>query len=144
MRSETAIRSLAFYGYDDPTAIAIVELRDEIEDHSKSSPLPRRRCGAGLSNRGATWLKAAIAGDHPFKKNDRHFSAEGHALFAKFVIDTELARPPSTITSSIIEPSAYQLSHHPLCIDSTRSSQFDIVNAAYLRVRAFAWPELSR
>jgi hypothetical protein len=38
------------------------------------------------------FLKAAIAGGHPFNKNDRHFSAEGHVLFAKFLTDTELAQ----------------------------------------------------
>jgi len=54
---------------------------------------------AGLSREGVTYrepypafLKAAIAGGHLFNKNDRHFSAEGHALFAKFLTDAEVAR----------------------------------------------------
>jgi hypothetical protein len=38
------------------------------------------------------FLKAAIAGGHLFNKNDRHFSAEGHALFAKSLTDAEGAR----------------------------------------------------
>jgi len=37
------------------------------------------------------FLKAAIAGGHLFNKNARHFSAAGHALFAKFLTDTEVA-----------------------------------------------------
>jgi hypothetical protein len=54
---------------------------------------------AGLTRLGVTYrepypefLKAAIAGGHPFNKNDRHFSAEGHALFAKLLADTEAAQ----------------------------------------------------
>ena len=54
---------------------------------------------AGLTRQGVTYrepypacLKAAIVGGHPFNKNDRHFSAEGRALFAKFLTDTELAQ----------------------------------------------------
>jgi hypothetical protein len=53
---------------------------------------------AGLTREGTyrkpypAFLKAAIAGGHPFNKNDRHFSAEGHALFAKVLTDTEMAR----------------------------------------------------
>lgn len=38
------------------------------------------------------FLKSAIAGVDPFKLADAHFNAAGHALFAKFVTDTELAR----------------------------------------------------
>jgi hypothetical protein len=38
------------------------------------------------------FLKSAIAGVDPFKLGDTHFNAAGHALFAKFVIDSELAR----------------------------------------------------
>jgi len=38
------------------------------------------------------FLKAAVAGGHPFNDPDNHFSAEGHALFAKFLTDTEEAR----------------------------------------------------
>jgi hypothetical protein len=38
------------------------------------------------------FLKSAIAGVDPFKLGDAHFNAAGHALFAKFVTDTELAR----------------------------------------------------
>jgi len=53
---------------------------------------------AGLTREGVSYrepypafLKAAIAGGHLFNKNDRHFSAAGHALFAKFLTDTEVA-----------------------------------------------------
>lgn len=54
---------------------------------------------AGLTREGVTYrepypafLKAAIAGGHLFNENDRHVSAEDHALFAKFLTDTEVAR----------------------------------------------------
>jgi hypothetical protein len=39
------------------------------------------------------FLKSAVAGVDPFKIGDNHFNAAGHALFAKFVTDTDLARP---------------------------------------------------
>ena len=38
------------------------------------------------------FLKSAIAGMDPFIPEDPHFNAAGHALFARFVIDSELAR----------------------------------------------------
>ncbi len=38
------------------------------------------------------FLKAAVAGGHPFNDPDNHFSVEGHALFAKFLTDTAEAR----------------------------------------------------
>jgi len=38
------------------------------------------------------FLKSAIAGVDPFKPADMHFNAAGHALFAKFMTDSELAR----------------------------------------------------
>jgi hypothetical protein len=54
---------------------------------------------AGLTRSGISYrepypefLKAAIAGSHLFNDPDEHFSAEGHALFAKFLTDTEQAR----------------------------------------------------
>jgi hypothetical protein len=37
-------------------------------------------------------LKSAIAGVELFNVGDNHFNAAGHALFAKFVTDTDLAR----------------------------------------------------
>ena len=54
---------------------------------------------AGLTRAGVSYrepypefLKAAVAGGHPFNDPDNHFSADGHALFAKFLTDTEEAR----------------------------------------------------
>jgi len=54
---------------------------------------------AGLTRAGINYrepypefLKAAEAGGHPFNDPDNHFSAEGHALFAKFLTNTEEAR----------------------------------------------------
>jgi hypothetical protein len=54
---------------------------------------------AGLTEMGVSYrepypefLKSATAGVELFKPPDNHFNAAGHALFAKFVTDTELAR----------------------------------------------------
>jgi hypothetical protein len=54
---------------------------------------------AGLTRAGINYrepypefLKAAVAGGHPFNDPDNHFGAEGHLLFAKFLTDTEEAR----------------------------------------------------
>ena len=54
---------------------------------------------AGLTRVGVSYrepypefLKAAAAGGHPFSGTDNHFSPEGHALFAKFLTDTDTAR----------------------------------------------------
>jgi len=38
------------------------------------------------------FLKSAMTGVDPFNVGDNHFNAAGHALFAKFVTDTDLAR----------------------------------------------------
>jgi len=53
---------------------------------------------AGLTRAGVSYrepylefLKAAVAGGHPFNKTN-HFSPEGHALFAKFLTDTDTAQ----------------------------------------------------
>ena len=54
---------------------------------------------AGLTEMGVSYrepypefLKSAMAGADPFNMKDNHFNAAGHALFAKFVTDTDLAR----------------------------------------------------
>jgi hypothetical protein len=54
---------------------------------------------AGLTRAGINYrepypefLQAALAGGHPFHVRDDHFSPEGHALFAKFLTRTEMAR----------------------------------------------------
>ena len=53
---------------------------------------------AGLTRAGITYrepypefLKAALAGVHPFHDPDNHFGPDGHALFAKFLTHTEMA-----------------------------------------------------
>ena len=38
------------------------------------------------------FLRSAMAGAQLFHPPDNHFNAAGHALFAKFVTDTDLAR----------------------------------------------------
>jgi hypothetical protein len=54
---------------------------------------------AGLSEMGVHYrepypefLKSAMGGVDPFNPRDNHFNAAGHALFAKFLTDTDLAR----------------------------------------------------
>jgi hypothetical protein len=54
---------------------------------------------AGLTRVGVSYrepypafLKAAAAGAHLFNKTDKHFSPEGHTLFAKFLTDTDIAQ----------------------------------------------------
>jgi hypothetical protein len=54
---------------------------------------------AGLTRAGVSYrepypefLKTVVAGGHPFNDPDNHFSPEGHALFAKFLTDTDKAR----------------------------------------------------
>ena len=54
---------------------------------------------AGLTEMGAHYrepypefVKSAAAGVDPFNVRDNHFNAAGHALFAKFMTDTDLAR----------------------------------------------------
>ena len=72
-------------------------------------------------------------------KDDRHFSAEGHALFAKFLTDAEVARAAVDYTNSPI--AIFGRLAFPFVrstIDRIARSQFDIVNATYLGVRAFA------
>jgi hypothetical protein len=54
---------------------------------------------AGMARAGITYqepypefLKAAQGGAHVFNSQDNHFGSEGHALFAKFLMGTDLAR----------------------------------------------------
>lgn len=69
-----------------------------VENHiAKNHPLVPL-IAAGLTREGVRYrepypefLKAELAGGHPFNKTDNHFSPEGHALFAKFLIDTDMA-----------------------------------------------------
>ncbi len=48
--------------------------------------------GVGYREPYPEFLKSAMAGVDPFNAHDNHFSAAGHALFAKFLTDSELAR----------------------------------------------------
>jgi hypothetical protein len=54
---------------------------------------------AGLTQMGVSYrepypefLRSAMAGTELFNSRDNHFNAAGHALFAKYVTDTDLAR----------------------------------------------------
>ena len=79
--------------------VVFVPYKPHVEDH-----LPRNHpfaplIAAGLTQMGVSYrepypefLKSAIAGVELFNVGDNHFNAAGHALFAKFVTDTDLAR----------------------------------------------------
>ena len=79
--------------------VVFVPYKPHVEDH-----LPRNHpfaplIAAGLTQMGVSYrepypefLKSAMAGVDPFNVGDNHFNAAGHALFAKFVTDTDLAR----------------------------------------------------
>ena len=79
--------------------VVFVPYKPHVEDH-----LPRNHpfaplIAAGLTQMGVSYrepypefLKSAMAGVDPFHVVDNHFNAAGHALFAKFVTDTDLAR----------------------------------------------------
>jgi len=79
--------------------VVFVPYKPHVEDH-----LPRNHpfaplIAAGLTQMGVSYrepypefLKSAIAGVELFNVGDNHFNAAGHALFAKFLTDTDLAR----------------------------------------------------
>jgi SAM-dependent methyltransferase len=79
--------------------VIFIPYKPHIEKHLTDNHPLVPLIAAGLTRAGISYrepypefLKAAVAGDHPFNHPDSHFSAEGHALFAKFLTDTEEAR----------------------------------------------------
>jgi hypothetical protein len=79
--------------------VIFIPYKPHIEKHLTDNHPLVPLTAAGLTRAGISYrepypefLKAAVAGGHPFNDPDSHFSAEGHALFAKFLADTEEAR----------------------------------------------------
>jgi SAM-dependent methyltransferase len=79
--------------------VIFIPYKPHIEKHVTDNHPLVPLIAAGLTRAGISYrepypefLKAAVAGSHPFNDPDNHFSAEGHALFAKFLTDTEQAR----------------------------------------------------
>lgn len=79
--------------------VVFIPYKPRIEKHLPGNHPFAPLLAEGLTKMGISYrepypefLKSAIAGVDPFKPGDMHFNAAGHALFAKFVTDTELAR----------------------------------------------------
>jgi hypothetical protein len=79
--------------------VVFIPYKPRVEKHLRGNHPFAPLLAEGLTRLGISYrepypefLKSAIAGVDPFKPGDMHFNAAGHALFAKFVTDTELAR----------------------------------------------------
>lgn len=79
--------------------VVFIPYKPRIEQHLPENHPFVPLLAEGLTKLGITYrepypefLRSAIAGVDPFKPGDMHFNAAGHALFARFVTDTELAR----------------------------------------------------
>ena len=79
--------------------VVFIPYKPRIEQHLPGNHPFAPLLAKGLTQMGITYrepypefLKSAIAGVDPFNVGDNHFNAAGHALFAKFVTDTDLAR----------------------------------------------------
>ena len=79
--------------------VVFIPYKPRIEQHLPGNHPFAPLLAKGLTQMGITYrepypefLKSAIAGVDPFHVDDNHFNAAGHALFAKFVTDTDLAR----------------------------------------------------
>ena len=79
--------------------VVFIPYKPRVENHLPGNHPFAPLIAAGLTQMGVSYrepypefLKSAIAGVDPFNVGDNHFNAAGHALFAKFVTDTDLAR----------------------------------------------------
>jgi len=79
--------------------VVFIPYKPRVEQHLPGNHPFAPLLAEGLTKMGISYrepypefLKSAIAGVDPFKPADMHFNAAGHALFAKFVTDSELAR----------------------------------------------------
>ena len=79
--------------------VVFIPYKPRVEQHLPGNHPFAPLLAEGLTQMGISYrepypefLKSAIAGIDPFKPADTHFNAAGHALFAKFVTDTDLAR----------------------------------------------------
>jgi hypothetical protein len=79
--------------------VVFIPYKPRVENHLAGNHPFAPLIAAGLTKMGVSYrepypefLKSASAGVDPFNVGDNHFNAAGHALFAKFVTDTGLAR----------------------------------------------------
>jgi len=79
--------------------VVFIPYKPRIENHLPGNHPFAPLLAAGLTQMGISYrepypefLKSAMAGVDPFNVGDNHFNAAGHALFAKFITDTDLAR----------------------------------------------------
>jgi hypothetical protein len=79
--------------------VVFVPYKPYVEQHLPGNHPFAPLLAEGLTKMGISYrepypefLKSAIAGVDPFNLADTHFNAAGHALFAKFVTDSDLAR----------------------------------------------------
>ena len=79
--------------------VVFIPYKPRVEQHLPGNHPFAPLLAEGLTRMGISYrepypefLKSAIAGVDPFNVRDNHFNAAGHALFAKFVTDTDLAR----------------------------------------------------
>jgi hypothetical protein len=80
-------------------SVVFIPYKPRVENHLAGNHPFAPLIAAGLTQMGVSYrepypefLKSAMAGADPFNVEDNHFNAAGHALFAKFVTDTDLAR----------------------------------------------------
>jgi len=79
--------------------VVFIPHKRRVEKHLPENHPFASLIAAGLTEMGVRYrepypefLRSAIAGAELFNPRDNHFNAAGHALFAKFVTDTDLAR----------------------------------------------------
>lgn len=79
--------------------VVFIPYKPRVEQHLPGNHPFAPLLAEGLTRMGISYrepypefLKSAIAGVDPFKLADTHFNTAGHALFAKFVTDSEPAR----------------------------------------------------
>jgi hypothetical protein len=92
LKEAVAARHAEFY-------VVFIPYKPRVENHLPGNHPFAPLIAAGLTQMGVSYrepypefLKSAMAGVDPFNEGDNHFNAAGHALFAKFVTDTDLAR----------------------------------------------------
>jgi hypothetical protein len=92
LKEAVAARHAEFY-------VVFIPYKPRVENHLPGNHPFAPLLAAGLTQMGVSYrepypefLKSAMAGVDPFNVGDNHFNAAGHALFAKFVTDTDLAR----------------------------------------------------
>jgi hypothetical protein len=92
LKDAVSAQKADFYVIFIPYKPHVVRYRPE--NHPLVSLLAAGLTRAGINYREPypEFLKVALAGGHPFNLHDEHFGPEGHALFAKFLTRTEMAR----------------------------------------------------